>query len=190
MKKSLYMTFMFVAMAAFVASVAGAAGMTHGKSVEKVKLSAIPATKAKDSGEADFTLSKDESTIHYVLRGRNVLDATMGHIHEVGPGGAPGAIIAWLYPTTGEAPSLKEGKTTGVLAEGTIDAAKLEGPMKGKTVKELYELIEHGKAGIAVHTKANPGGELWGFVKPARHAGMTRHAMNKASAGKEKKAGY
>ncbi len=180
MKRTLYTTFMLVAMVAFVASVAGAAGvMTHGKSVEKVRLSALPGTKVKDTGEADFTLNKDGAAIHYVLRGRNVKDATMGHIHEVGPNGAPGAIIAWLYPTTGEAPSLKAGKTTGVLAEGTIDAAKLEGPMKGKTVKELYEMIEQGKAGIAVHTKKNPGGELWGFVKGEQHA-MNKHHSGKS----------
>lgn len=182
MKKTLYITLMLVAMAAFVGGTAQAAGvMTHGKGIEKVKLSAIPATKAKDSGEADFTLSHDGTTLHYVLRGKDVENATMGHIHEVGPGGAPGAIIAWLYPATGETPSLKAGKTTGVLAEGDIDTGKLGGPMKGKTVKELYEMIEQGKAGIAVHTKANPGGELWGFVKAERHASAMRHS---------KKAGY
>lgn len=179
MKRTLYATLMLLAMAAFVGGVAGAKDvMTHGKWIEKVKLSALPGTKAKDSGEADFTLAKDGTTIHYVVRARNVEDATMGHVHEVGPGGAPGAILAWLYPTTGEAPSLKAGKTTGVLAEGTIDAAKLAGPLKGKTVKELYEMIEQGKAGIAVHTKANPGGELWGFVKSDRHA-MSKHDAKK-----------
>jgi len=178
MNKTLYTTLMLLAMAAFVGGAARAAGvMTHGNGVEKVKLSALPNTKAKDSGEADFTLSGDGATIHYVLHGKNIENATMGHIHEVGAGGGPGAVIAWLYPTTGESPSLKEGKTTGILAEGNIDAGKLQGPMKGKTVKELYEMIEHGKAGVAVHTKANPGGELWGFVK----ASDMRHS---------KKAGY
>ncbi len=177
MTKTLYAGLMLLAMAAFVTSAAEAAGvMSHGKGTEKVKLSAIPSTKAKDSGEAEFTLAKDGKTLRYVLRGRNVEDATMGHIHEVGPGGAPGAIIAWLYPTSGESPSLKAGKTTGVLAEGSIDAAKLEGPMKGKTIKDLYEMIEQGKAGIAIHTKANPGGELWGFVKGERHAMYKGHS--------------
>ncbi len=185
MKKTLYVTLMLFAMAAFVGGIAQAAGvMTHGKSIEKVKLSALPGTNAKDSGEADFTLGKDGMTIDYVLRGRNIEDATMAHIHAVGPGGTPGAIVAWLYPTSGEAPSLKAGKTTGVLAKGTIDTAKLEGPMKGKTVKELYEMIEQGKAGIAVHTKANPGGELFGFVK------AEGHAMHKTPAAQEKTSGY
>ncbi len=179
MKQILYATLMLLAMAVFVAGAAQAAGvMTHGKGIEKVKLSALPSAKTKDSGEADFTLSKDGKTIHFVLRARDVENATMGHIHEVGPGGGPGAIIAWLYPATGESPMVKEGKTTGVLSEGDIDASKLEGPLKGKTVTELYELIEQGKAGIAVHTKANPGGEIWGFAK------AERHMMNKPYEGK------
>lgn len=175
MKKALYATLMILAMAAFVGSAAEARGMSHGKEISKVKLSPLPNVKAKESAEADFTLGNDGTTLHYVLRGKNVANVTMGHIHEVGEGGAPGAIITWLYPTTGEAPSLKEGKTTGILAEGDIGAAKLSGPLKGGTVKELYEKIEQGKAGVAIHTKENPGGELWGFVKAGHHATNTTH---------------
>ncbi len=181
LKKTLYATLMMLAMAAFVGGAAQAKGMSHGKEITKVKLSTLPNVKAKEGAEADFKLSEDGTTLHYVLRAKNVSDVTMGHIHEVGGGGAPGGIIAWLYPTTGEAPMLKEGKTTGVVAEGDINAARLEGPMKGGTVKELYEKIEEGKAGIAIHTKENPGGELWGFAK------AKQHAMNKV---RPKKATY
>jgi hypothetical protein len=37
--------------------------------------------------------------------------------------------------------------------------------MKGKTPKDVFEMLEYGKAGVAVHTEQNPGGELWGVVK-------------------------
>jgi len=37
--------------------------------------------------------------------------------------------------------------------------------MKGGTVKELFEKIEYGTAGVAIHTKQNGGGELWGVHK-------------------------
>ena len=36
--------------------------------------------------------------------------------------------------------------------------------MKGKTPKELFEMLEYGKAGVAVHTEQSPGGELWGVA--------------------------
>lgn len=156
---------MIVAVAAFVGAGAAYAGMGHGTDEAKVKLSAAPNVKTTAEGEADFTLGKDGKTLHYILHVKDLENATMGHIHEAGPGGAPGAVIVWLYPTNGTAPSLKEGKTTGILAEGDIAAGKLGGPMKGGTVKDLFGKLTSGKAGVAVHTKANPGGELWGLHK-------------------------
>lgn len=165
MKKAPGVALTVLAMAAFVGAGAAEAGMGHGKQEAKVKLSAVPDVKTKAGGEADFTLGKDGTTLHYVLHVKDLENATMGHVHETSASGAPGAVIVWLYPTTGAAPSLKEGKTTGILAEGDIDAGKLGGPMKGGTVKDLLAKIEHGKAGVAVHTKENPGGELWGFHK-------------------------
>lgn len=169
MKKVPSVVLMILAMAAFVGAGAAEAAMGHGKETAKVKLSAVPNVKTKGGGEAVFTLGKDGTTLHYVLHVKDLENATMSHIHETGPGGAPGAVIVWLYPTTGEAPSLKEGKYSGVLAEGDIDAGKVGGPMKGGTVKDLFEKIEAGKAGVAVHTKENPGGELWGYHKGKMH---------------------
>lgn len=165
MKKASGIALMVLAMIAFVGAGAAEAAMGHGKGEAKVKLSAVPDVKTKAGGEADFTLGKDGTTLHYVLHVKDLENATMGHIHEASAGGAPGAIIVWLYPTTGAAPSLKAGKTTGILAEGDIDAGKLGGPMQGGTVKDLFEKIEHGNAGVAIHTKDNPGGELWGYRK-------------------------
>ena len=84
-----------------------------------------------------------------------------------------GAILVWLYPATGESPSLRKGNFTGMLAEGSLTAEKLAGPMKGKTPKDVFELLEYGKAGVAVHTEQNSGGELWGVAKQ-KGTGKTR----------------
>ena len=169
MKKAPIVALMLLATAAFVGAGAAEAAMGHGKETAKVKLSPVPNVKTKGGGEADFTLGKDGTTLHYVLHVKNLENATMAHIHEASEAGAPGAVLVWLYPTTGEAPSLKEGNYSGLLAEGDIDAGKLGGPMKGGTVKDLFEKIEYGKAGVAVHTKENPGGELWGYHKVKTH---------------------
>ena len=165
MRKTVPAVLMLFAMTVFVGAVTSEAREMPGKGKVAVKLSAVPKVKTKAGGGATFELAKDGAAIHYVLKAKDLENATMAHIHEVGEGGAPGAVVVWLYPTTGEAPSLKEGKTTGILAEGEITADKLGGPMKGGTVKDLFEKIEYGKAGVAVHTKDNPGGELWGFHK-------------------------
>ncbi|HZD54911.1 MAG TPA: CHRD domain-containing protein [Candidatus Aquicultoraceae bacterium] len=160
--------------------------MDEGKTY--VKLSPFPKVKSKGEGKATFELSGDGSSLHYKLAVEKMNDVTMAHVHATGPGGVPGPILVWLYPTSGQAPSLKEGKVSGMLAEGDITADKIGGPMKGKSVKELYDAIDQGKAGVAVHTKANPKVELWG-TNGEHGKGMMEH---KESGGekKERKSGY
>jgi len=153
-----------VALLTFVASGAALANMMHGERV-KVTLGTIPGVKTSARGDAVFELSKDGMTIHYKLDLQKIDNATMAHVHAVGGNGTPAAILVWIYPTNGMAPSLREGSFSGTLAEGDITANKLSGPMKGGTVKELFEKIEYGTAGVAIHTKQNGGGELWGVHK-------------------------
>jgi CHRD domain len=153
-----------VAFLAFIASGAAWANLMHGERV-KVKLDTISGVKTSASGDAVFELSKDGMTLHYKLALKKIDNATMAHVHVVGDNGTPAAILVWIYPTKGMAPSLKEGSFSGTLAEGDITADKLLGPMKGGTVKELFEKIEYGTAGVAIHTKQNGGGELWGVHK-------------------------
>ena len=130
-----------------------------------IKLGAVPKVKTKANGEATFTLAKDGSSIQYKLKVGKLENATMAHIHQVGDDGSPAAVLAWIYPSTGNAPSLKKGKFSGTLSEGTLTAENLAGPMKGKSPKDVFEMLEYGKAGVAVHTEQNSGGELWGVVK-------------------------
>ena len=174
MRKVVFRVLGVVALLAFVASGAAWANLIHGDRV-KVKLSTISGVKTSASGDAVFELSKDGKTIHYKLTLKTIDNATMAHVHVVGDNGTPAAILVWIYPTTGMAPSLREGSFSGMLAEGDITADKLLGPMKGGTVKELIEKIQHGTAGVAIHTKQNGGGELWGVHKEDRKnkTGMT-----------------
>jgi hypothetical protein len=164
MRKILSTVLGVVAVLAFAASGAAWANVMHGEKV-KVTLGTIPGVKTSASGDAVFELSKDGTTLHYKLTLKKIENATMAHVHVVGDNGTPAEILTWIYPAGGTAPSLKEGSFTGTLAEGDITADKLAGPLKGKTVKELYDKIEHGTAGVAIHTKQNGGGELWGVHK-------------------------
>jgi hypothetical protein len=60
---------------------------------------------------------------------------------------------------------VKKGKFTGVLAQGTITAANLMGPLQGKTLEDLVSVIKAGDAYVNVHTTAHPGGEIRGQLK-------------------------
>jgi hypothetical protein len=163
MRRTVILSLATIVLAIFCAAGISSAAEKGGEKLG-IKLSAVPKVKTEAKGEATFVLAKDGSTIKYKLHVGKLENATMAHIHAVGDDGSPAAILAWLYPTTGESPSLRKGKMTGTLAEGTLTAEKLAGPMKGKTPKDVYEMLEYGKAGVAVHTEQNPGGELWGVA--------------------------
>ncbi len=179
MRKTVLIPLSIVVIGMFAAAGASwAAAKKTGESV-RVKLSAVPSVKTLAKGEADFKLDKDGDAIHYRLNLSNIENVTMGHIHLVGDDKTPSAIVVWLYPTKGEAPALREGKFKGTIAKGDIYADNLTGPLKGKTVKELYEMLESGKAGVAVHTKQNGGGELWGFNTVKGHMMMKGHEQGK-----------
>lgn len=163
MRRTVILSLAVTVLAAFCAVGSSSAAEKGGEKLG-IKLSAVPKVKTEAKGEATFILAKDGSTIKYKLHVGKLENATMAHIHAVGDDGSPAAILAWLYPTTGESPSLRKGKMTGTLAEGTLTAEKLAGPMKGKTPKDVYEMLEYGKAGVAVHTEKNSSGELWGVA--------------------------
>lgn len=165
MRRTMVLSLAAIVVAAFCAAGVSSAREKGGEKVD-IKLGAVPNVKTHAKGEATFVLAKDGSTIHYKLKVSKLENGTMAHIHQVGDDGTPAAVLAWIYPAKGNAPSLKKGKYTGTLAEGTLAAENFAGPMKGKTPKEVFEMLEYGKAGVAVHTEQNSGGELWGFEKP------------------------
>jgi hypothetical protein len=164
MRRTVILSLATIVLAAFCAAGISSAREKGGDKVS-IKLSAVPNVKTQATGEATFVLAKDGGTIQYKLKVGKLENATMAHIHEVGDNGTPAAILAWIYPTTGTAPSLKKGNFDGTLAEGSLTAEHLAGPMKGKTPKDVFEMLEHGKAGVAVHTEQNGKGELWGVAK-------------------------
>lgn len=90
-------------------------------------------------------------------------NVSMVHIH-IGPAGQEGPVAVWLYPSQPPA-MVKKGKFTGVLARGTITAARLMGPLKSKAIADLVDDIKAGDACVNVHTTAHPAGEIRGQIK-------------------------
>ncbi|HET7390043.1 MAG TPA: CHRD domain-containing protein, partial [Nitrososphaeraceae archaeon] len=74
------------------------------------------------------------------------------------------------------------GTTNGLLSQGTITSANLEGPFKGKTISDLIRLINDGTAYANVHTQQNPKGEIRGQISTSASASASTSGGNSASA--------
>lgn len=50
----------------------------------------------------------------------------------------------------------------GFYHKETITSAKFKGPLAGKQLSDLINMINNGEAYVDVHTRANPKGEIRG----------------------------
>jgi hypothetical protein len=121
--------------------------------------SEVPPNDSKAHGSALFRLVRDAGStitaIEYEVRVSNLEDLQAGHIHS-GAEGVAGPVVVDLHPRTGA------GRAQGVIANGTITASDLVGPLTGMTLEDLYELFTSGEAYVNLHTTSFPGGEIRG----------------------------
>src|SRR5262245_28104680 len=131
-----------------------------------------PPNDSKARGNATFDVSEDGSQITYKLIVANINNVVASHIH-IGPVGTNGPVVAFLFGTA--APG--GGRSDGVLAQGTITAANLVGPLTGHPLSELLDAMQAGNAYVNVHTNDGvappntgpgdfPGGEIRAQVRP------------------------
>lgn len=119
----------------------------------------VPPVDSDAKGAAIFRTSNDGTELNYRLIVANIEDVTAAHIH-LAPRGENGDIVAFLFDP--EEPT--EGRTNGILAEGTITSADLVGPLEGSTLSELIDEIEAGNTYVNVHTVEHPSGEIRGQI--------------------------
>ena len=108
----------------------------------------VPPTESEASGTASFSVDND--VISYkieVSRMNDVLRAFLQNAKE----GSNGDVVVVL--------------DTGNLAEGTITSADLVGPLEGKSVSDLVDLIKKGEIYVNLHSPDFQDGEIRGQVK-------------------------
>lgn len=104
-------------------------------------------TKAK--GELELVVSADGRKISYKLTVADIRNPAAADVH-LGPETANGPLVAKLFPTNGASP--RRGEFSGLLVQGTLDAADLVGPLNGATIADLVLEISDGNAYVNVHT--------------------------------------
>jgi hypothetical protein len=130
----------------------------------------VPTNASLARGQTILRLSSDGTELDYRLIVANLDNPVAAHIH-IAPEGVNGPVVAFLYGPA--APG--GGKTSGVIATGTITAANLVGPLAGQPLSALIDAIDSGDAYVNVHTNDGvapvtnepgdiPGGEIRGQI--------------------------
>ena len=131
----------------------------------------VPARDTDARGVATFKLSEDGTELSYKLIVANIDNVVASHIH-LGSADVNGPVVAFLFGSV--APG--GGRTDGVLAEGTITADDLVGPLAGQPFSVLIDAMEAGNTYVNVHTNDGvdppntgpgdfPGGEIRGQIR-------------------------
>jgi hypothetical protein len=156
-------------------SAAGAGAVSAGDNRVYVAVlsgdSEVPANESQGRGVAIFRVAEDGMSIDYRLVVSNISNVTASHIH-LAPEGVNGPVTIFLY---GNQPA-GGGPQNGVLAEGTLTASGLVGPLAGQPLSALIANMDSGNAYVNVHTNDGvaptgtgpgdlPGGEIRGQIR-------------------------
>ena len=134
----------------------------------------VPANASLAAGQAIFHLSPDSASLDYKLIVANLDNPIAAHIH-VGPPGVNGPVVALLFsaPPAG-------GTANGVIAEGTITAANLTGPLLGQPFSALVEALKPAtRTSTCTRTTACPlPARARAISQPGRSAGTSRFRLD------------
>jgi hypothetical protein len=118
----------------------------------------VPALDTAASGTLTITVDADGS-MTFSFKVDSIISLTVAKLHQ-GKIGATGATIFTVYPGP-----TKDGLHSGTVAEGSIKASKLVGPLKGKSLDDLIAMIESGDVYLNVGTTSHPNGEIRGQLQ-------------------------
>jgi hypothetical protein len=108
----------------------------------------VPPVVTQAMGRAQFLLSSDGKEIDYDLIATNLNGFMMAHIHQ-GKARENGQPIAPLQ-----------------IGKGKITASDLQGPLGGRQISDLVNLIRNGQVYVNLHTQQNQNGEIRGQIMP------------------------
>lgn len=120
----------------------------------------VPPVRTDAFGTAKFKVSKDERKMGYRLTVNDLSNFTEAHIH-LGRRGVNGPVVVFLFGLIDPDISVNKG-----VVEGIITARDLVGPLEGKPLSVLIDLMSDGDTYVNVHTAQNPDGEIRGQIKP------------------------
>jgi hypothetical protein len=107
----------------------------------------VPPVDTPATGTAQLQVSSDGKDMSYDLSATNLNGFMMAHIHQ-GKSGENGQPIT----------------TPLSIGKGKITSSDLQGPLAGKQLSDLVDIIKNGQAYVNVHTDQNQNGEIRGQI--------------------------
>ena len=130
----------------------------------------VPPVVTSATGLAEFRPMLNEGVISYSLNVSDIDKVTAAHIHQ-GKEGENGPIVVTLIRFKTLTPS---GPVDGILAQGNITSADLEGPLAGKQISDLLSSMHSMEVYVNVHTTQYPDGEIRGQISNSTSGMMVR----------------
>jgi hypothetical protein len=106
----------------------------------------VPPVNTQATGTAQFQLSSDGKELNYDLSTMNLQGFMMAHIHQ-GKSGENGQPVVPLQ-----------------MGKGKVSSSDFQGPLAGKQISDLADLMKNGGAYVNVHTNQNQNGEIRGQI--------------------------
>jgi hypothetical protein len=120
----------------------------------------VPPIETNATGLAEFRATLNEDNVAYSLNVTDIDQVTMAHIHQ-GKEGENGPVVVTLIRFKTLTPT---GPVNGLLAQGNITSANLEGPFAGKQLSDLLSAMHSMGVYVDVHTTQYPDGEIRGQI--------------------------
>lgn len=118
----------------------------------------VPPVDTNAQGQANFQLNMAGDALSFKLNVANIENVIGAHIHKASAG-ENGPIVVFLFGN----PFASPVTVNGTLAEGTITASDVLGPIAGD-FDALMGAMEAGDTYVQVHTTEHPPGEIRGQI--------------------------
>lgn len=118
----------------------------------------VPIAEQDALGWAYLHINDDGQSMTWTLWMNAINDPVAGHIH-IGAFGNNGPVVVPLYS------GKNVGPFSGMMSSGTITAKDFDGPLKGKTMDDLFAAMKIGNAYVNVHSVKYPGGQTRGQIR-------------------------
>ncbi|MGG6460418.1 MAG: CHRD domain-containing protein [Candidatus Eiseniibacteriota bacterium] len=113
-------------------------------------------------------------SIEYTINVTKMDKVMAAHLHTgaVGRNGDPIVTLFHAGPTE---------LINGTLTRGNITSSEFQGPMSGKSIEDLLNIMTQGKTYVNIHTGSFPDGELRGQIATNNYTSMAYNKGNLSS---------